>query len=91
MRQMCRPGPPSQGKLALIKQQEGFLGGTEQTHAWLPWQQTEWEEIIPCHQAPHSLRTPELVPVTCGHLDLWLTLGRPASDFGSLSPSHHFL
>lgn len=65
MRQMCRPGPPSQGKLALIKQREGFFGGNAQAHAWLPY-----------HQAPHPLRTPELASVTCGHLDLWLTLGK---------------
>lgn len=90
MRQMCRPGTPSRGKLVLIKQREGFLGGNEQAHASLPWQQTGWEEIIPCHQAPFPLRTPELASATCGHLDLWLTLGRPASDFGSLSPHHQF-
>lgn len=54
MRQMFGPGPPFEGELNLIKQQDNFLGGNGQPTRWSSLQQTGWERggLLPSSPAP---------------------------------------
>lgn len=76
MRHMFGPGPPLDGELNLIKQQDNFLNGSGQPTHRSSLQQTGWERGGLLSSSPETL---ELVSVTCGNLggfDLWLTFGK---------------
>lgn len=73
MRHMFGPGPPLDGGLNLIKQQDNFLDGSGQPTHQSSLPQMGWERGGLLSSRPETL---ELVSVTRGNLggfDLWLT------------------